>query len=176
MGFSPYQLQQHIRELQTYLHTVSIYDSRIPRVIPDGIYGKQTSAAVSAFQRENGLTETGEANPATWDKIVLVYRDMAEPPRVLDIFPAAAGAVLQEGSEGLDISVIQAILGSISEQIPDFPVVSVTGVYDPQTVRGVQAFRGIASLPVENYVDKQTWNQLAAWGRTAAMHGQDGRR
>ncbi len=43
---------------------------------PDGIYGRGTRAAVSAFQRRNHLAEDGEAGP---DTLRLIYSDEAVP-------------------------------------------------------------------------------------------------
>lgn len=36
----------------------------------DGIYGKNTKAAVQAFQRANGLTADGICGPRTWEKLL----------------------------------------------------------------------------------------------------------
>lgn len=78
MIFSEMQKREHINELQRYLHDISYYDPNIPRIIPDGIYGTETSDAVRAFQRQYGLIDNGETNPATWMMIVEVYRNFVE--------------------------------------------------------------------------------------------------
>ena len=59
MAYTNIQKKQHIYEMQTYLHAISLMNDRIPTVIPDGIYGKETSLAVMAFQREYGLKVLG---------------------------------------------------------------------------------------------------------------------
>lgn len=37
---------------------------------PDGIYGRQTEAAIKRFQQQNGLTADGIIGPATWGKLL----------------------------------------------------------------------------------------------------------
>lgn len=62
-----------VRSLQTMLRQISELDTSIPAVVPDGIYGRDTLAAVSAFQRTRGLPVTGVADLTTWEAIVEAY-------------------------------------------------------------------------------------------------------
>lgn len=64
---------EDVRTLQTYLDVVAANISSIPRVTPDGVYGEQTRAAVAAFQRLYGITETGYVGPVTWYAIARQY-------------------------------------------------------------------------------------------------------
>ena len=74
MAYTNSQMRQHIYELQTYLYAISMFNNKIPQVIPNGVYDPETAAAVRAFQREYGLAVTGNTDSATWNKIVNVYR------------------------------------------------------------------------------------------------------
>ena len=80
---------QPIRSLQTMLRVIAQTEDAQPSLIPDGIYGPQTTAAVSAFQRNRGLPATGVTDQATWDAIVAAYEpalilvDEAEPIAVV---------------------------------------------------------------------------------------------
>ncbi len=62
-----------IQELLAYISTVV---PSIPRAEPDGIFGPETTAAVKAFQRMNGLEANGIVAEETWNRIVRVYRDL----------------------------------------------------------------------------------------------------
>jgi hypothetical protein len=42
----------------------------LPVGAPDGLYGEQTRAAVEAFQRERGLSPTGDVDCATWQALL----------------------------------------------------------------------------------------------------------
>ena len=64
---------QPIRSLQTMLRVIAEDDSRLPTVVPDGIYGQSTLQAVSAFQRLYGLPVTGVTDQFTWEKMVEIF-------------------------------------------------------------------------------------------------------
>ena len=63
-----------VQRMQQYLQVISRSYSRIPSLVPDGIFGDNTLAAVEAFQRLFGLTEDGIVGPDTWNKILEVWR------------------------------------------------------------------------------------------------------
>ena len=44
-------VQQPVRSLQTMLQVIALSDSRIPLIIPDGIYGSSTISSVNRFQQ-----------------------------------------------------------------------------------------------------------------------------
>ena len=44
-------IAQPVRSLQTMLRVIAERDKRLPSVVPDGIFGRNTMAAVSAFHR-----------------------------------------------------------------------------------------------------------------------------
>ena len=163
MGFSEMQKQGHISELQRYLHDISYYDPNIPRIIPDGIYGTETADAVRRFQRQYGLNDNGEANPATWLAIVDVYRSFVENlAESLDIFPREIGKIIAQGDDGLPVLVIQSILRTLAQKYPNIPPVEITGEYDEATAQAVREFQKITGLPQTGTVDRATWNLLAA--------------
>ncbi len=169
MAFSPEQQREHIRELQKYLHGISYYNEQIPRIIPDGIYGKETTNAVRGFQTAYGLTASGETNRATWDKIVSVYRSLIDTlARVLEVFPRGRSQMIGPGDTGLPVLVIQAILRALSDQYHNLPLIEVTGLYGPDTAGAVRRFQELTALPVTGTVDLYTWNLLAAAGSELA--------
>ena len=64
---------QPIRSLQTMLRTIALFSDAYERIVPDGIYGPETQAAISTFQRKRGQPVTGITNQQTWDEIVRMY-------------------------------------------------------------------------------------------------------
>ena len=80
---------QPIRSLQTMLRVLADHDGRYLRLVPDGIYGPETMAAVSRFQKNNTLPITGIANLETWEAIAqacelaLIEVDQAQTLQIL---------------------------------------------------------------------------------------------
>ena len=64
---TPEQQRDYIREIQRYLRTAAQHTGQTPTVGIDGIYGDETAAAVSAFQRQFGLPVNGDVDKATFD-------------------------------------------------------------------------------------------------------------
>lgn len=64
---------ENVRTLQTYLRLISQNIKGIPSVTVDGVYGKNTENAVSAFQQLYGIPVTGYVGPVTWLEISRQY-------------------------------------------------------------------------------------------------------
>ncbi len=62
--------------IQQYLAYIASVLAGIPPTEPDGIYGPQTEQAVRAFQQYFGIDATGVVDRYTWDRIVLIYRNL----------------------------------------------------------------------------------------------------
>ena len=63
--------------MQNYLVKISQGYPSIPQTSVTGFFGTQTRAAVTAFQRQFGLTADGAVGPETWNKMISVYDDVA---------------------------------------------------------------------------------------------------
>lgn len=165
MSYTQMQKKSHIQELQKYLNVISYYHQDIPSIIPTGVYDEKTQKAVRIFQKQYSLTETGETNQATWEKIVAVYQKLIEnSPQPLEAFPKKKNAVMQKGQHCFTVAVIQAILFELSKKYDNLPCVHVTGDYDDETIKAVQLFQNLCALPVTGNVDCATWNILAQSG------------
>lgn len=165
MGYTDYQKREHIRELQKFLHTISIFDAAVPRIIPDGIYGPETADAVRIFQGKNGLEPNGEVSRATWEAAAALYRQLTGSPLPLVVFPGTPGFRLVPGDTGMTVSLIQVLLEELSRQFQNFPSVPVTGTYDASTSDAIRELRHTARLPEGDYVDLGAWQHLAGSAR-----------
>lgn len=151
-----------IRSLQSMLYTIAQNDSACLPVLPDGIYGKQTVAAVSRFQQLNGLPATGITDQNTWDHIVQAYDtaltelDAAQPLQV-EMMPHSP---LCRGACGSCVWVAQAMLQSLSE-VYSCPPPSASGTMDDVTEDALCAFQALCGLPMSGQLDKNTWKHLS---------------
>ncbi len=160
MPYTNAQKRQHIREIQTYLYAISLFDSRVPAIIPDGNYGNETVVTVKAFQRAYGLPDSGNVDSATWNKIVSVYREyLRMEPRSLNCFPSGKHTV-RSGDKGELVCIIQSILRSLQKYYDNFPIITSCGTYGDDTVKAVMMFQKRVGLPQNGIVDSRTWNML----------------
>ena len=152
-----------ILSLQTMLRTVALGNERLVQVIPDGIFGTNTTAAVTAFQRFYRLPVTGVVDHDTWMRLVrefdeaLIGYGPAEPLALL----LAPGQVLIAGERNDHVYLVQALLTVLSEKNLGLPAPGLTGAMDPATVRAVKALQLRANLPETGEVDRKTWQHLS---------------
>lgn len=59
--------------VQYFLSVLAQFESTIPMLTVDGVYGAQTERAVRAFQTGQGLPATGRVNDATWNALFNAY-------------------------------------------------------------------------------------------------------
>lgn len=59
--------------IQELLNVINRYNSAIPALEADGIFGVNTRDAIYAFQNAYGLTVDGIVGPITWEKLNAVY-------------------------------------------------------------------------------------------------------
>lgn len=150
--------------IQTALSGLSRINGAIPRVNPDGVYGRETEEAVRSFQRCCGLAETGRVDYNTFTQLAELYREAGDAQRR----PAAIapfccrlslGRVVPSDKFDL-VRIIQIMLNAVSV-LYDFSGVDESGIYDERTAAAVREFQKVNNLSVSGIVDLLTWNALA---------------
>jgi peptidoglycan hydrolase-like protein with peptidoglycan-binding domain len=156
-------IAQPIRSLQTMIRVIAQEDERQPSLVPDGIYGNQTTAAVAAFQRNHGIPATGVADQNTWEQIVEAYEPAlvrAGPAQPLEII-LEPGQVIRRGDSMPNIYILQAVLVVLSEIYSSITPPGVNGILDEATSASIEAFQALSGLPQTGELDKITWKHLA---------------
>ncbi len=165
-------IEQPIRSLQTMLRVLAEDDSSLPTVVPDGIYGQTTMAAVTEFQRRQGLPMTGITDQATWDTLVPEYEkalirvDKAEPIEII----MDPGQVFVIGDEGAYIYLMQTLLIWLARDNQTISPPEHTGIFDQQTADALAAFQALAGLEQTGSLDKITWKNLSRQFTLNAHH------
>ena len=166
-------LQQPVRSLQTMLRVLAEQDNRYLSVIPDGIYGQSTVAAVSCFQQNHGLPVTGVTDQTTWERIVAEYEpalilvDEAQPLEII----LNPNEVLRRGDESPYLRVAQALLWVLSETYGSIGRPGQSGILDSATADSLSSFQSLSGLPMTGELDKITWQKLALHFPLAANLG-----
>ncbi len=165
-------IRQPIRSLQTMLRVIAEDDNTLPTVVPDGIYGPTTMAAVTEIQRQEGLPLTGITDIVTWERIYLRYEDAlvrvdrAEPIEII----LEPGQVFVLGDESPYIYLAQSMLIWLSRDQPDMVPPDHTGTYDNSTACAVEIFQKAAGLEQTGNLDKITWKHLSRHFTLNAHH------
>ena len=162
-------IAQPIRSLQTMLRVIAQQDDRTPGIIPDGVYGPQTSAAVAAFQRSRSLPVTGVADEATWDAIVAAYEPaliFVGPAQPLEIV-LEPNQVIRAGEANPNIFIVQGVLAVLSQQYASITPPGMTGILDLPTQQSLSSFQQLNQLPDTGELDRLTWHHLALQYPTA---------
>ena len=62
---------ESVKVIQTYLNRIGRTDPGIPELVPDGIFGPVTKAAVTEIQRQLGIEQNGAVGPVEWVEIIM---------------------------------------------------------------------------------------------------------
>ena len=156
-------VNQPIRSLQTMLRTIARVEPGQVNVMPDGIYGSQTAAAVRSFQRRMGLNPTGIADQNTHEHIVREFeRSRIEAERAQPVqVTLEPGQVLKRGQGHPAVYLVQAMLNVLHDLVPSISAPSHSGILDQQTSESLVSFQTYAGLQPTGELDKRTWKDLA---------------
>ena len=113
----------------------------------DGIFGAKTYAAVTAFQKANGLGVDGIAGKLTWAKLY-----DATP---VNVTPVTTQPMLRTGSRGDAVRKLQEMLNA-----KGYTCGSVDGIFGSKTKAAVLAFQKANGLGADGIVGPLTWGKL----------------
>lgn len=156
--------EKAISELQGYLRNIGRYDRDIERIVPDGVFGKETENSVRSFERKyTDRQETGIVDHELWTRI------LEENEKAVFYFsnPKAISPVrgddlpLKYGDRKNAVYHLKALLLNLSEMHSNFPSVTVNDYYDEETVEAVRQWQRAVRLEDNGITDKLTWNLLA---------------
>ncbi len=157
MAFTDQQRKEHISELQKRLYDVSFVNEKVPPVMSDGIYGKETAQAVKAFQYANNLDATGEADSKTWDTI-MNYCQTLKTPITVSVVPK--NFVLSNTTSKDIIYIIQVMLNRLGEEFSNFPQIEINGIYSEKMKEALIFLSQVSNIDCKQF-DVSTWNMLA---------------
>lgn len=163
MAYTDEDKKAHIKELQKYLRGISYKNTKIPKIIPDGIFSIETIDAVKAFQNEYGMPVTGEVDERTWNALVTEFDNVTKmyaKPQCITPFQFP-DYVLKSGDRGYLIYIIQSMLNTIAENYNNLIKVTINGEFDAQTENAVKILQKLSGINQTGIIDVNTWNILA---------------
>ncbi len=159
-----------VYNLQRMLRVIFQTNGMTPEVVPDGIFGETTEAAVKQFQKMQGIEQSGIVDNATWELITLAHeRAVIEgnEPIAVQLF---AREDFQAESEmpRARLAVLQAMLNVMQLRFSNLPKVEITGVYDAQTADALASYRALFGLP-QGGIDNMLWYHFAKAYESAVL-------
>ncbi len=150
-------------ELQSSLRNIGRLDSDISRVVPDGIFGNETTSSVKSFQKKHGLNETGIVDYESWEMIKNKNAEAvfaaSEPIQVVKIKNEELPLTI--GTDNALVYTLHLMLNRVSDQYDNFSSLTVKSFFDEDTEREVKRWQRIIAQDESGKVDKATWNSLA---------------
>ena len=116
----------------------------------DGIFGAKTYAAVTAFQKANGLGVDGIVGKLTWGKLYGV-----SPAMPVETTTVVGRPTVSYGSRGDAVRKLQELLNALG-----YDCGSVDGIFGSKTKAAVLAFQKANGLGVDGIVGPLTWAKL----------------
>ena len=146
-----------VEQLQFWLNTLAQYESSIPSLTVDGIYGTGTANTVRAFQRKYGLTVDGVVGRTTWTEVYDQFRSIQSDNGTPNAYP---GTALREGASGQNVRLVQFWLKIARTVYPSLSNVTVDGRFGSATAAAVRRFQTYFGLTSDGVVGRTTWNKL----------------
>ena len=139
-----------VKKVQQRLKELGYYSS-----VCDGDYGAKTVTAVKAFQKKNGLTQTGICDAATLKKLnadnaVNANGNANNDPDVLN-----TNQTLQSGDNGAQVKLLQKRLKELG-----YYTTAIDNDYGYQTAAAVSAFQRANGLTVNGTANSTTLKKL----------------
>ncbi len=152
-----------VEKLQQALKIKGYYKSTV-----DGKYGDQTVAAVKAYQKAMGLSQTGKADYATIMKLFgkVQYTTAANDPKmngITKISQITVPATSKKGDSGKNVLALQQAL-----KIKGYYKAPIDSKYGDQTAAAVKAFQKAKGLAQDGKAGNATIKAL--FGKNAANY------
>ena len=171
-----------VEQMQFWLSTLAQYESSIPSVTVDGVYGSGTAAAVRAFQRLYGLTVDGIVGRKTWDSLYGKASALRSSGPVVTLkrlpYP---GTPLTVGTDSSAVLYYTLLLQRIAYYYDSVASPALSRQYTQETADATASAQELLGLPATGVADAETWTavealslQLAAFTPNPDRHPEQG--
>lgn len=148
-----------VEQVQFWLSELSEFNSGIPRVNVDGIFGPATTAAVRAFQERYGLTVDGIVGNDTWKALYNQYTSIEDDLNAGGV-GSYPGTPVRRGDRGENVRLVQFYLRVTATNYSTIPAIAVDGIFGAGTESAVRAFQEFFGLSADGVVGQMTWKKL----------------
>ena len=146
-----------MEQLQFWLNTLAQYESSIPSLTVDGVYGTGTANTVRAFQRKYGLTVDGVVGRDTWTELYDQFRSIQSDNGTPNAYP---GTALREGTSVQNVRLVHFWLKIARTVYSNLNNITVDGKFGSATTAAVKRFQTYCGLTSDGVVGRKTWKKL----------------
>ena len=139
-----------VKKVQQRLKDLGYYTS-----VCDGDYGSKTVTAVKAFQKKNGLTQSGECDAETLNK--LNSDDAVKANGGTDSTTLNTSQTLESGDNGVQVKLLQQRLKELG-----YYTTTIDSDYGYRTAAAVSAFQRANGLTVTGTANSTTLKKLVS--------------
>lgn len=157
---TPMRPSNSVRNTQIALRALSDVFSDIDSINPDGIFGPETARSVSQFQRRFNLPVTGQVDSETWNRIYSEYDRLAQQLQEAEPVHVAWNAPLAANVQNDAVLFVQMMLNQVAREFINFPLLTLTGIFDPPTEQAVRKFQNVIQQTESGTADRLFWNRL----------------
>ncbi|HAX84297.1 MAG TPA: spore cortex-lytic protein [Ruminococcaceae bacterium] len=158
---------EDVVEIQRELNRIAANYPSIPKISgAKGYFEQTTQNAVKQFQRIFNLDPDGVVGKDTWYKIKQIYNGIKGLSELYSEGITISEAerkyerVLQKGSSGASVRILQYYLNFLSYFNLKLPYVSIDGIFGDETRDAVFAFQSLYGLDVDGIVGRDTWDMI----------------
>lgn len=151
---------ENVKRVQEALNNISTQYSSIGVLVEDGVFGPSTQEAVRTFQRLFQLNVDGIVGRSTWEKLFEVSAAINEGEEPGEEMPQYPGTLLQVGSRGNAVLLMQVRLKEISIYYPQIPDIAADGIFGSATQEAVIAFQNLMGISADGIIGQQTWQLI----------------
>ena len=153
-----------VRQVQQSLRILGKNEENLPEVFVDGIFGKETDAAVKAYQKDRGFDPSGVVDNETWDSLMKSarrHKPDIEPPFSITPFIDTVSTA-KFGEKRFSVYFIQLMFREMSEKYCGFDDIELNGINDGKTFEAIKMLQKCAGInDVNGTLDKITWDIAA---------------
>lgn len=157
-------MDRAVYDLQSFIRNISRTDRDIPSLIPDGIYGEETTESVLAFQRKHLLPQTGQADFTTWSRLseesARAVSELSEPMQTAPV--RKSDLPLKRGKASHLNSNVNLMLVRLSDFYDNFSGAVLSDSYTEETERLIRILQEVTQTEITGETDKNTWNLLSS--------------
>ncbi len=151
-----------VREIQEALRLLAAYDARLLPITVDGIYGSETTRAVSIFQGTVSLPVTGEVDDKTFRRLIddaKIISDVIALP--IPVF-LSTNHLLRPYEQTPLVPFLKLMLLALSDNYQNVPPTILSDIYDNDAVNAVKLLQRLHNLQEDGIVDVTTWNTIVS--------------